>query len=230
VLLALAKGGGGGAGAAAGGGVVQAATPNAGSSSATPTRATKTPGATTTWYHVDLIRAAFRPKARRACVLAASAAAVGLACSGAPAKRVAPLPRHSEAPPPLEPWPPFAETMKLEPVTEQPIRVQGHLNVPPYAVTRVSPGARDAYVTLVTDSKLPADAVVAMTHQVSEAGEPDSTYVMERRSREWRYLVVDAEGRIRNQGRGGCAGCHAGGVAEALFGLPRPKAAPAPRE
>jgi hypothetical protein len=123
--------------------------------------------------------------------------------------------------------------MKLEPVTEKPFRVQGHTGVPPYAVTRVSSGARDAYLALVTDSKLPSDAVVAMTHHASEAGEPGSTYVtyvMERRSGEWRYLVVDAGGRIRQQGAAECAGCHAGGVAEALFGLPRPKPAPAPRE
>jgi mono/diheme cytochrome c family protein len=46
---------------------------------------------------------------------------------------------------------------------------------------------------------------------------------MERRGGEWRYLVVDAEGRIEKEGAPQCAGCHASGVAEGLFGLPRPK-------
>jgi hypothetical protein len=121
--------------------------------------------------------------------------------------------------------------MKLDPVTAEPYRTQGHLDVPPYLVTRVSPSARDAYLSLVTDSKLPADAVVATTHVETADGTPGPTYVMERRGGVWRYLVVDGKGLIERRAQGDCSGCHAAGVAEGLFGPPRPKPAPAvPRE
>jgi hypothetical protein len=115
--------------------------------------------------------------------------------------------------------------MELSPVTAQPIRTQGHLDVPPYAVTRVSAAARDAYLTLVTDSALPADAVVAMTHEKA-GGERGPTYVMERRAGAWRYLVLDPRGAVEREGTRECAGCHAGGVALGLFGPPRPKETP----
>lgn len=115
-------------------------------------------------------------------------------------------------------------------MTAQPILTLGHPDAPPYAVTRVSPTARDAYLSLVADSKLPGDALVALTH-LDEGGTRGRTYVMERRTGEWRYLVLDAQGAVQREGAPECAGCHAGGVAESLFGLPRPKvAAPAPRE
>jgi hypothetical protein len=121
--------------------------------------------------------------------------------------------------------------MQLPPVTESPFRVQGHPDAPPYAVVRVSSNARDAYLSLVTDTRLPADAVVAMTHAATEGGAAGATYVMERRAGAWRYLVVDPQGRIEREGSAGCAGCHASGVAEGLFGPPRPKApATPPRE
>jgi hypothetical protein len=120
--------------------------------------------------------------------------------------------------------------MKLDPVTSEPYRTQGHLNVPPFLVTRVSPEARDAYLSLVTDSVLPADAVVVTTHVEAAdggaAGSTGPTYVMERRGGAWRYLVVDERGLIRRQATRDCAGCHAAGVAEGLFGLPRPKTSP----
>jgi hypothetical protein len=120
--------------------------------------------------------------------------------------------------------------MELSPVTARPIRTQGHLDVPPYALTRVSPPARDAYLTLVTDSALPPDTIVAMTHE-APGGERGATYVMERRAGEWRYLVLDSRGAVEREGPRPCAGCHAGGVALGLFGLPRPKETPAkPRE
>jgi hypothetical protein len=120
--------------------------------------------------------------------------------------------------------------MRLAPVTSEPFRVQGHFDGPPLAVTRVSPEARDAYLSLVTDSKLPPETVVAMTHQTT-TGSAGPTYVMERRAGAWRYLVVRADGRIEKDGAMECAGCHSSGVAESLFGPPRPKAAPAlPRE
>ena len=96
---------------------------------------------------------------------------------------------------------------------------------------RVTATARDAYVSLVTDSTLPADTTVAMTHlQAADQGS-GPTYVMERRAGEWRYLVLDARGLIEREGAPECAGCHAGAVAEGLFGLPRPKETPSkPRE
>jgi hypothetical protein len=118
--------------------------------------------------------------------------------------------------------------MKLEPVIAEPYRTQGHLGVPPYLVTRVSPPARAAYLSLVTDSKLPAEAVIAATHVELPDGVAGPTYVMERRGGAWRYLVVDGGGFIRRRAPRECAGCHAGGVAEGLFGPPRPKIPTAP--
>lgn len=120
--------------------------------------------------------------------------------------------------------------MKLSPVTPEAFRVQGHPGAPPLALTRVSPNARDAYLSLVTDSKLPPEAVVAMTH-LEPTGAEGPTYVMERQAGTWRYLVVRADGRIEKEGLPECAGCHSSGVAESLFGPPRPKAtATSPRE
>jgi hypothetical protein len=117
--------------------------------------------------------------------------------------------------------------MKLVPVTAEPYRTQGHLDVPPLLVTRVSPAARDAYLSLVTDSTLPADAVVAATHEEPGGKSSGPTYVMARRGGAWRYLVVDARGFILRDAQQECAGCHTGGVAEGLFGPPRPKVSPA---
>jgi hypothetical protein len=120
--------------------------------------------------------------------------------------------------------------MALSPVTPTAIRAQGHLDVPPFAVTRVSSTARDAYLSLVTDSKLPPEALVAMTHLTGD-GAPGPTFVMERRAGRWRYLVLDGGGHLERDQPPECAGCHAGGVAEGLFGPPRPKEMPtAPRE
>lgn len=112
--------------------------------------------------------------------------------------------------------------MELPPLTTEPIRTQGHPDTPPFAVTRVSANAHDAYLALVTDSTLPADALVAITHQ-SEHGAKGPTYVMERHAGAWRFLVLDTRGAIQRDGAPECAGCHAGGVAEELFGPPRPK-------
>jgi hypothetical protein len=121
--------------------------------------------------------------------------------------------------------------MALSPVTAEPLRTQGHLDVPPFALTRVSPSARAAYLALVTDSTLPDDATVAMTHQPA-SGEPRGpTYVMERRAGQWRYLTLDGRGGIESEDGRACGGCHAAAVAEGLFGPPRPKETPPkPRE
>lgn len=85
---------------------------------------------------------------------------------------------------------------------------------------RVSPNARDAYVSLVTDTKLPDAALVALFHQNREGSERGAIYVMEKRGDRWHFLALDQRGRP-TETDDTCSRCHAAGVADSLFGLPR---------
>jgi hypothetical protein len=85
---------------------------------------------------------------------------------------------------------------------------------------RVSPDARDAYASLVTDTQLPDAALVALFHQNREGTERGAIYVMEKRGAGWSFFGLDRDGRAAEAGDE-CARCHAAGVADSLFGLPR---------
>lgn len=86
---------------------------------------------------------------------------------------------------------------------------------------RVSADARDAYASLVTDTKLPDAALVALFHQNRDGSERGAIYVMEKRGEAWRFFELDRDGRPAGT-TDTCARCHASGVADSLFGLPRP--------
>lgn len=92
---------------------------------------------------------------------------------------------------------------------------------------RVSPNAREAYAALVTDTRLPDAALVALFHQSRDGSERGAVYVMEKRGESWRFLALDPHGRPAETGDA-CARCHSAGVADSLFGLPR--AAPSASE
>jgi hypothetical protein len=84
----------------------------------------------------------------------------------------------------------------------------------------VSPNAREAYASLVTDTRLPDAALVALFHQDREGRGRGAIYVMEKRSDGWSFFRLDRDGRPAEGGEQ-CARCHAAGVADSLFGLPR---------
>ena len=85
----------------------------------------------------------------------------------------------------------------------------------------MSPNARDAYASLVTDTKLPHTALVALFHQNRDGSERGAIYVMEKHGERWRFLELDRHGRPA-EAKDTCARCHASAVADSLFGLPRP--------
>jgi hypothetical protein len=84
----------------------------------------------------------------------------------------------------------------------------------------VSPNARDAYASLVTDARLPDAAVVALFHHNREGSERGSIYVMEKRGETWTFQAFDGNGAPTAPSEA-CARCHSLGVADQLFGLPR---------
>jgi hypothetical protein len=85
---------------------------------------------------------------------------------------------------------------------------------------RVSPNAREAYASLVADTRLPDGAVVALFHQNREGSVRGNVYVMEKTGETWRFQAFDDKGTPA-VGSEACARCHAFGVADQLFGLPR---------
>jgi hypothetical protein len=126
------------------------------------------------------------------------------------------------APAPREHWARLAEVKAWPPAADS-FRTQGHLVDADRVVVRVSPEARDAYLTLVTDSRVPDGTVVAAFHQQSALQAPlGPIYVMVKSRDAWSYLVLDATGGIIEKEPKGCAGCHAAAVADHLFGPPRP--------
>jgi hypothetical protein len=84
----------------------------------------------------------------------------------------------------------------------------------------VSPNARDAYAALVTDTKLPDTALIALFHQSRDGAQAGDIFVMEKRGQSWRFLALDASGTPAGS-TAACGRCHAAGVADSLFGLPR---------
>jgi hypothetical protein len=90
------------------------------------------------------------------------------------------------------------------------------------AAVRVSPEARAGYEMLVTDSVLPEGSVVALIH--GDTNRPGRVFVMEKARGTWRYRALTSTGMPAPTPESPCQGCHAGGVADFLFGLPRSRA------
>jgi len=151
--------------------------------------------------------------------------AVACGAPAPPAPRAAP--RASAPVPSFVPWPRFVEARSWPPVGA-PFANNGHPGAGAVAVVRVSPEARGSYERLVRDSALPDGAVVALFHREAADGRPGPVYVMEKSGTSWRYLALRPDGTLPESApeaarRAGerCARCHADGVADALFGLPR---------
>jgi hypothetical protein len=146
------------------------------------------------------------------------------ACASPPRAIVVP----STAPIAREPrvvWPRFAEVQSW-PTISAPFANRGHAGTGSLAVVRVSPEAREAYTHLVQETVLPDGAVVALFH-LDPANRPSSTYVMQKSAGTWSFLMLDAGGAESAnpaetaRASEACRRCHADGVADSLFGLPR---------
>jgi hypothetical protein len=148
---------------------------------------------------------------------------VTLACAAAPPA----LPRSSpKAAPRSAPkrviWDRFGELSSF-PVAGEPFPNDGHPGAGARATVRVSPEALAAYRGLVTDSVLPDHAVVALFHDGGPGAPPGDVYVMRKTAGVWEYLRLGGDGSLppAPEAVSACRGCHAGGVADGLFGLPR---------
>jgi hypothetical protein len=120
------------------------------------------------------------------------------------------------------------EEVSTWPASGDLFQTQGHLVEPDHALVRVSPEARDSYLSLVADSVIPDGTVVAEFHHNAEGKSAGPVYVMQKTGSAWSYLVLDSTGGISEKAPQGCEGCHAAGVADRLFGPPRPNLRPSP--
>jgi hypothetical protein len=128
------------------------------------------------------------------------------------------------APAPAKAWPRLKEVETWAPLNTVPFLSRGHLPTPSYANVRVSPNARDAYATLVADTKLPDAALIALFHQNRDGSERGDIFVMEKQGESWNFLALDRRGAPTGATEA-CARCHASGVADSVFGLPRARPA-----
>jgi hypothetical protein len=129
-------------------------------------------------------------------------------------------------------WSRFSEVASWPPSGE-PFPNDGHPRAGALATVRVSPDARAGYEHLVRDGSLPDGSLVAIFHQVVPGGPAGPVYVMEKSAGSWRYLSLGADGRpdpspgaVQGLAPAACARCHQDGVADSLFGVPRPGAGP----
>jgi len=151
-----------------------------------------------------------------------------VAC-GAPDAPRAPstIPKAAAAPAPKRsPWPRFAEARHW-PLVAAPFDNDGHVGEGALATVRVNPEARASYEHLMRDSELPDGAVVALFHRATAEGPDGSVYVMQKSGKIWNFFRLAPDGRptdppgIQGKVAGRCARCHAEGVADGLFGIPR---------
>jgi hypothetical protein len=148
-----------------------------------------------------------------------------IACS-APATEVRPPAASAPTVTKTAQWERFVEISTWPTVTEASFPSQGHHPDLPSARIRTSPEARETYVALVQDSVLPEGSVVAQFHASPDGSTRGGVYVMQKTGGRWRYLLLDALGRVQTEGNAGrCARCHADAVADQLFGLPRTRSA-----
>jgi len=126
------------------------------------------------------------------------------------------------------PW--FSELGKWEAATPEPIRSE-HLGRPHVAQVRLSPEARATYLGLVADD-YPVGSVILEVLREVDTNRPGPVLALERTEAEWRYWVLDTEGRpdpAHAESLELCARCHAAAPSAPVFGLPRsPPPAPSP--
>lgn len=146
---------------------------------------------------------------------------VALGCAAAP-RTAAPAPVPRPVAPPRVPWARFAE-VSAWPASDSAFANRGHRGAGKLALVRVSPEARGAYAELVMDSVMPEGSVVALFHQ-NPGGASGPVFVMEKRNATWTYIAFAPDGVLAGT-TSHCAGCHAAGVGDSLFGLPRARRA-----
>lgn len=119
-------------------------------------------------------------------------------------------------------WERFAEVVAWEPVNPEPFVSSGHFGGRLAVNVRVSPEARRPYAELVAGGELPRGSVIAAFHTDARYGRPGPVLAMVKGARDWEYLSLDAEGGIVERGALPlCLRCHAEGIADQLFGLPK---------
>lgn len=149
-------------------------------------------------------------------------------CANDPDARLPTRTAAAPAPAPAKPWAHLKEVEAWAPLNTVPFLSRGHLTTPNYASVRVSPNARNAYATLVADTKLPDAALIALFHQNRDGSQRGAIFVMEKHGESWRFFALDQRGAPMTVATEACARCHASGVADSVFGLPRARpAAPA---
>ena len=134
-----------------------------------------------------------------------------------------PAPGPSSAPPETPRWDRYEEVQRWPSAHEKPFLSLGHLSAQYTASVFVDPAARDAYLNLVTGSSLPIGTLVAEFHRDARTGHEGPVFAMHKQAvGRWEYLVVDPGGGVQKRGQLAlCQRCHAEGVTDQLFGLPR---------
>jgi hypothetical protein len=143
-----------------------------------------------------------------------------VACSAAPAREVAP-PRHPASKPSATSthapvvWDGWAELSAWPPVIAEPYVSRGHPPGDAPVTLRISPAARESYLSLHVGSELPTGAMVGQF-------QPDGVFVMRKLAPgRWEFVELSKDGHVRDADRRPlCERCHAEAVADDLFGLP----------
>ena len=137
--------------------------------------------------------------------------------------QIEPAQRPPTPRPEMTRWDRFDEVRGWPRAHEKPFLSLGHLSLQYTALVIVDPAARDAYLNLVTGSSLPLGTIVAEFHEDARTGNQGPVFAMHKTAGgRWEYLVVDPEGTVRKRGQLAlCQRCHAEGVTDQLFGLPR---------
>jgi hypothetical protein len=164
--------------------------------------------------------------------LALAIAGLAIGCGGPPAPRhypgassataaAQPASRLHTAPPPRR-WEHYDEVLSWPPA-QTAFPSLGHFAANQSAAIHVDGAARETYVNLVAASRLPVGTIVAELLSDMRTGRRGRLLAMHKLAADrWEYLVVDAAGLIEERGDLPlCRRCHADGLADQLFGLPR---------
>jgi hypothetical protein len=140
----------------------------------------------------------------------------------APKSTAQPRARGAAKPAPAKRWEQLERAASWPPLTEAPLVSQGHFDGRMGMQLLVSPEAREQYLKLSRNTLLPEDSVLIAKLFAVQSGEPFAMLGMHKRSGQWEFVLADGSGRIRERGSLAlCTRCHAEGIGDHLFGLPR---------
>jgi hypothetical protein len=124
-----------------------------------------------------------------------------------------------DQPPELAPW--FLSALTWPKATEAPL-LSAHMGTPHIAEIHVNPEALEAYRNLVGDTLFAEGTWFVERLRHADTGRSGPILALERTPKEWRFWVLDPQGRLDPEvSLDFCAGCHAGALAPPVFGLPR---------